>query len=476
MKYNVWVFLLASYVLGSAQTPAPSGALKFEPHTLKVFDGREVAAELGRLKVPEKPGSAKTIEIALLRLKGRAAQPGPPIVFLMGGAGRGIVMGQIPPFYQLFDRLRDVGDVLLLDQRGIGMAAPELEGPCNDVRVPVQSDALASASRVAEVQIAAVRGCGEKLRAQGIDFSAFSVAARAGDLEELRRALGAERLSLLAWSAGTEAALETIRKFGPRIHAAVLLGAVGPDHILSLPSTADLQLRKVSALVAADPKFKDVPELFGVVQALLEKLERAPLTLTVTDPVTKSPVQIQVGRIALQTAVQGEMSDGRSLPGLPAWIYALARGDEQIFRQKVERMYNGLRSGSVAGLVLGCERGWTPDRRQRVQREARTAVIGTEDLLLPQACAMLKIAPQEKPGAPVSSPVRALFVSGSIDGAAPPFQAEEIRFGWPNSIHLIVENGTHDVIVIGAVQDAIISFLKGENVSGRAIAFPPTFR
>jgi len=59
----------------------------------------------------------KAIQIAFVRLKSRAAQPGPPVIFLMGGDGRGIVMGQIPVYYRLFDRLRDLSDVVLLDQR-----------------------------------------------------------------------------------------------------------------------------------------------------------------------------------------------------------------------------------------------------------------------------------------------------------------------------------------------------------------------
>src|SRR5437773_9269429 len=91
-------------------TTAAAESLTFEPYTLKTFDGRETTAEIGRLPV------APDIRIAFLRLKSRAPKPGLPILFLMGGAGRGIVMGQIPPFYRIFNQLRDLGEVLLLDR------------------------------------------------------------------------------------------------------------------------------------------------------------------------------------------------------------------------------------------------------------------------------------------------------------------------------------------------------------------------
>jgi pimeloyl-ACP methyl ester carboxylesterase len=389
----------------------------------------------------------------------------------MGGAGRGIVMGQIPVFYRLFDQLRDLSDVLLLDQRGIGMAVPDFESVCTP-GLAAPPDVLVSAGHLLEVQLATIGRCAAQLKAKGIEIAAYSVANRAADLEALRRALMADRLILLAWSAGTEVALETIRRYGSHIDAAVLAGTVGPDNILTLPSTTDLQLRKISALVAADPAYRNSQDFSETVQELIRRLDANPITVEVTEATTKKQIKIRVGSITLQSAIAAEMSDGRALPGLPAWIYALSQGDGQRFQRKVESMYNGTASASLLGLVLGCERGWSDERIQRVRREARGAIIGTNGSPLPQACAMLKLPSSNADTAPVLSSVRTLFVSGTLDAAAPPFQAEEVRFGFPNSSHLVVKNATHDVLVIPAVQTAIVSFLKGDRI-GDAIATPP---
>src|SRR3954464_7449764 len=90
---------------------ARAGKLVIEPYTLKTFDGRQIPAELGKLSVPEDRNakSAHFIELAFVRLKSTAAQPGAPIVWLAGGPGvPGILFGRIPVYFQLFNKLREV--------------------------------------------------------------------------------------------------------------------------------------------------------------------------------------------------------------------------------------------------------------------------------------------------------------------------------------------------------------------------------
>lgn len=38
-------------------------------------------------------------------------------------------MSRVPPYATLFDQLRDAADVILLDQRGVGLSSPELACP-----------------------------------------------------------------------------------------------------------------------------------------------------------------------------------------------------------------------------------------------------------------------------------------------------------------------------------------------------------
>lgn len=69
------------------------------------------------------------------------------------------------------------------------------------------------------------------------------------------------------------------------------------------------------------------------------------------------------------------------------------------------------------------------------------------------------------------STLPALFVSGTLDANTPPFQAEEVRWGFPNSTHLIVENGGHETLPAAEVQTVVVDFFKGQDVKGRAVSF-----
>src|SRR5262245_8226024 len=58
--------------------------IRWEPRELRSYDGRRIAATLGRVTVPERHSVAhgRTIEIAFLKLPTTSKRPGNPIVFL----------------------------------------------------------------------------------------------------------------------------------------------------------------------------------------------------------------------------------------------------------------------------------------------------------------------------------------------------------------------------------------------------------
>ena len=80
-----------------------------ESTTVRSYDGRTMPAEFVSITVPERraqPG--RTVTVAALRLSTTADDPGRPVVFLMGGPGiPGSVMARVPPYFTLFQRLRE---------------------------------------------------------------------------------------------------------------------------------------------------------------------------------------------------------------------------------------------------------------------------------------------------------------------------------------------------------------------------------
>jgi pimeloyl-ACP methyl ester carboxylesterase len=69
--------------------------------------------------------------------------------------------------------------------------------------------------------------------------------------------------------------------------------------------------------------------------------------------------------------------------------------------------------------------------------------------------------------------VPTLFISGTLDANTPPFQAEQARWGFLDSEHLVVENAGHEsMLPHPEVQAVILDFLRGADVSGRSVSLP----
>jgi pimeloyl-ACP methyl ester carboxylesterase len=461
------IAVVSSCLLGAAAWAQPP-RLRFEPHVIRGFDGVERQAELGRLVVPARharPGG-DTIDLAVVRLKSTAAPAGDPIVFLMGGPGiPASVMAQVPVYAQLFERLRAVGDVILLDQRGTGLSRPNLECPARDA--PLGAGAFESRATLLAEMLSEIRPCVAAWRAQGVDPAAYTSGENAADVASLRDALGAARVNLLAFSYGTEVALTVIRRHAASVGRVVLAGVRGPDHAVKLPSVFDLKLRQVARLAGND-----------LVTRLERVLEAAPFRVSVTNRQTKEQVELRVGREGLQTLILQTIDS----PRLPALVVSLDQGDTRVLSRLIEPLYNSFSRGgsSLMARAINCAMGASPARVARAKAEAEWAVLGLpfDDVMIsPDYCQAVGAAqPDVESWRPFASDVPALFLSGSLDSNTPASQAEEVRYGFGRGVHLVVENGGHETLPIAAVQETVADFFKGADVGGRRLtAGPVTF-
>lgn len=481
MRAILLAVLLASGWSGSVlAAPAPSGrdtTLTFTPYMVKAIDGVERPAELGRLYVPElhaKPAGRK-IAMVFIRFRSLSPSPGPPIVFLPGGPGYpGTLLARTPPYLELFAKLRDRSDVIVIDQRGSGISDPTLQ--CA-VRGSLAPDAFETELKIASALGGMVRPCVRLMRNDGIAVEAYNTAESAEDLEDLRRALGVERLRLIGVSYGTELALEMIRKHGDRVDAAALVGTRGPDMTWRLPSTADFQLKRVSALVARDSRWSsNLPDLEGAVRRLLDRLAWRPASVPITDQKTGRKVRVQIGAAGIQAILGSDLSDWARVSFLPAMFVSMANGDSTLFFRRVEDLVNTTAGGiSVMQVGTDCASGASPERRSRVAREAKTSLLGNIKNMLvnPVFCDLVgagDLGPAFRE--PIASPVRTLFLTGALDGITPPFQAEEVRWGFPNGNHVVVENGWHELLPFSEPQQAVVDFFAGQDLRGRAISVP----
>lgn len=86
-SYRCVLLLLSSLLLTTSSIGQPKAAtLKLKPYTFENDKKEKVDAEFGTLLVPENRSNPQSnlIELAFVRFKSTAKNPGPPIVYLAG--------------------------------------------------------------------------------------------------------------------------------------------------------------------------------------------------------------------------------------------------------------------------------------------------------------------------------------------------------------------------------------------------------
>ena len=472
--------ILFVFSLAPSQTPPAEkrdGDLKFEPFTIP-FEGQNVTGELGRLVVRESRSNPNTklIELAFVRLKSTAQTPGYPTVYLDGGPGSSAInIARVPDYMRAFMKLREVGDVILLDQRGLGRSKPNLSRLSTEplpVDVFANNDSALRAYRERTVEAA------NYFRSQGVDIKAYNTIESANDVDDVRKALGAEKVNLVGFSYGTHLGLACIRYHGKNLNRVVLIGTEGPDHTNKLPFTSDESLKRLGQLAANAPELQGkVPDLVGMLREVLTRFEKEPVTVQVTDQRTRKPVDIKVGKSGLQFLIMRDLGDTNDLPIFPAWFYTMHQGDYSILTRFAERRYNQFGAGvSVMTVVMDASSGTTKQRAAIIREQAKTALLG-EMVNFPfpgidEAVGNPDLG--DKYRSPIRTSVPTLFISGTLDNNTPPFQADEVRKTFRASTHVVIDNAGHESMVVEArVQQMMIDYLRGGDVSKTKIALPP---
>jgi len=468
---SVFLGLLVALTCGAAAQEPPQ--VKWEPYSIETGDGHKIVAELGRIFVPEnrrKPGGRK-IEIAFVRLKSTAERPGPPIVYLEGGPGGSGINAARGAGLPLLLALREVGDVILLDQRGTGLSQPSLECPGMWDFPLNEPEGGPRARRLAREKI---RDCAQMLRKRGVDLAGYNTEASADDVGAVREALGGEKVSLWGVSYGTHLGLAVIRRHGVRVHCAILAGVNGPDaEMFVRPATVEAQIEVVGRLLAADATMSRLlPDFPGLLQRLLAEMEGKTKVVRVEDPQTKQIVEVTVGKSDLQFFTSSAITTTWGIMNLGSLFVPLAKDD---WTPLAQRALDRRRApvGSLMGVLMVCYSGTSTARRKQIEREARSAQLDNAiNFLLPEICKGLgnpDLGASFR--APIRSDVPVLLLSGTADGRTPPSNAEDVLRGFPNGQHLVIEGASHGYDLFyffPGAQRILTGFLKGEP--------PPTTR
>ncbi|MCP5300146.1 MAG: alpha/beta hydrolase [Chromatiaceae bacterium] len=286
---------------------------------------------------------------------------GPPTLYIAGGPGGSAWLGDGDMDFWLdwADQAGWPGDLVLYDQRGVGLSQPKLECPelqaLRRELLPLPLPTEEAYRRVRE----ATRACHDRLRAEGIDLARFTTRNNAADAIDLMRSMGLAHWNLYGVSYGTRVALEVLRQDSAQVHAAVLDSPYPPQ---VNPELADAWLlqRSFELFGRICDLVEDCGQTSAELDALLEKafarVEREKIRLSVPDPVSGQDLAVVYDQDDLAWLLFEAMYQWEALPGLPDSVRALADGRldsamRSLIRDSVDTLLDNSVSDAVASSV-----------------------------------------------------------------------------------------------------------------------------
>jgi pimeloyl-ACP methyl ester carboxylesterase len=360
-----------------------------------------------------------------------------PIFYMAGGPGEAAT--ELAELVVGFGDAEE-HDVVLIDERGTG------EGNRLDCPSPHSDDDLEGYLN-RPFDPAAARACAEEL-SRKVDLTQYSTPNFIEDVDEIRAAMGFDRINLNGGSMGTYSALMYIRAHGEHVRSAYLTSvntlsqriplyhAEAAQHALdNLFAECD----RDAACHAAYPRLRDD------FAAIMRKLHDAPVATSVPHPLTHAPTQIHLSERAFADAVRVMMYQSpRDVPFLVEQAFA---GDFAPFAEAAVRANRDIYSGGSIGLNLAitCTEFVSRIRPEEIEPMTRGSFLGSwrvkDQIALCKNWPKTELPPDYFK--PFRSDVPVVLVSGNIDPADTPKWAEEAKSFMRNAIHVIVPGGAH---------------------------------
>jgi len=417
--------------------------------------------------VPENratPGSA-SLKLFVARIPALSRHHAPdPLFILAGGPGLGAstFYASVAPAFAAVNRNRDI---VIVDQRGTGRSHPLL--------CPFDEQQMWDISDEETARI--MRECRDRL-AVDHELSQYTTSVAVRDLDAVRAALGYERISIYGSSYGTRVAQHYVRRYPQRTRAVILDGIVPPTRVLgpTTPLDAENALQRIFARCRADNacagQFGD-PQVDY--QELRDKLAASAVPITMADPRSGEPMQLQFSASVLVGALRlaGYSADQAAL--LPLALH-LANRKQQFtplaaqFLQTAADYNTVLSYGMHNSVVCTEDVPFFKEDEQERNRLATTFLGVTQLDALRALCADWPRGPMDADfHAPLTSNAPALLLSGSGDPVTPVSFGDEAAKGFRNAVHLKLQDQGHGQLIQPCMDRVMAEFLEQADTAKR---------
>jgi pimeloyl-ACP methyl ester carboxylesterase len=451
---------------------------KIEPYEFISKAGDTVEAELGSFNVLEDRTkiSNDSIKLSFIRFNSTSPNPGKPIVYLSGGPGSSATETAKGNRFALFMKLRQVADVIAFDQRGTGLS--EKLPTCPHYAEFKLEHAINKAEYV-EKTIKNISKCLEFWKQKNVNLMAFNTSESAKDIDELRKVLNVDKISLWGISYGSHLAFEYIRFFEENINKVVLASLEGPNETIKFPKDTENFVFQLAELAKDNyGATKKYPDLQKKIIAVHKRLKQNPVSSSYKnrrggrDTVGISNFELQS---AIATFYLKNPEDSKKLPKLYSKMY---EGDFSGIAADVMVMKRYIFS-SVRPMpfAMDMQSGISKERANQIEKEIEASILGSSiNFLLYEWMTNLDFPQLPNEFRKLkSNKVKALLLSGSLDGRTYVNSGIEIAKKFKNGQHVVIENAGHDLYMQSAlVGDMVLDFFKGNALKVNRITLEPT--
>src|ERR1044072_4231692 len=386
----------------------------------------QIKAKCGTYEVYEnratKKGRKISLEIVLIPAAADKRES-EPLVYFAGGPG-GSATEDAAGIAQAFPQILAHRDLLFVDQRGTG-GSPPIDWKFYD-----GADLQTYLGYFFPLDD--VRKCREQLEANS-DLKLYITTIAADDMDEVRAALGYERLNLFGGSYGTRAALTYLKRHPQHVRAALLQGVSPTYHFMpsDFPIQTERALQGVLSECLADKACSEAfPNIKEETKSVLAQLIKGPVEVEIQKPNSNDRVKVKLSRDLAAEAIRYMLYSPVPASRVPLFIHLAAQGNfVPIARAAIEYRINLVGTGSngmYLSVTCGEDLPWTkPGEGERTA--GNTLLCDYRLRQQREACALWPRAEVERDYAdPVRSDVPVLILTGEWDPVTPPSNGDAV--------------------------------------------------
>ena len=443
------IIIAVVLLLGAALLVAYSRARRQEAQRPELLPcqvaGIEGKAQCALIEVFEnratKKGRKITLKVLVLRATGNERMPD-PLFYIPGGPGSSATE-DAPGIARQFAKIRERHDLVFVDQRGTGGSHPL------DCKFFNQNDLQSYFGYFFPLED--VKRCREELE-KDADLTMYTTAIAMDDLDDVRKALGYDRINIFGGSYGTRAALVYLRQHPDHVRTLTLQGAVPTNSFLPYDFAASneraLQLL-IDECAANEECHKQFPNLRADAKTVLDRLLQGPVETEISIPGANPPAKstVRLSRDLAAEAIRYLLYNPGGAGRVPYFLHQAATGNFGPLAQLALRFRQVLVGTGSNGMYLTvtCAEDLPWIKPGEGERLSANTFLG--DYRLRQQREACALWPQAKIPSDYSQPVRGtapvLILTGQLDPVTPPSNGDTVAKYLPNSLHVVVPFGAH---------------------------------